>query len=108
MEMTAGPSDKYEITPEQAEVESLIYETFNTDIVNRRQPPHAVDYVHARWVEYAYQWGDPTVFEFLENGKAPYPELITYHHLADVTPEEKQAFFEAANTGQSGKELKDV
>lgn len=93
MEMTAGPSTQYEVSPEQREVESLIYENFNTDIVNRRQPPHAVDYVHARWIEYAYQWGDPTVFEFLEDGKAPFPELVTYHQLADKPPEEIKQFF---------------
>jgi len=81
MEMTAGPSDQYELTEEQMQVEALVYECINTDIVNRSQPPHAVDYVHARWIEYAYQWGDPTVFEFLEDGRAPFPDLVTYHDM---------------------------
>lgn len=87
MEMTAGPSDQYKLTKEQLEVESLIYECFNVDIVNRMQHAHAVDYVHARWIEYAYQWGDETVFEFLDPNKPPYPELVTYHHLAEENQE---------------------
>ena len=83
MEISAGPSDKYEITENQIQVESLINECFNVDIVNRQQLQSAVDYVHARWIEYAYQWGDETVFEFLDPEKPPYPALVTYHHLLD-------------------------
>lgn len=79
MEMTSIPSDQYEITNEQMEVESLVYECFNTDIINRVQPPWVVDYVHARWIEYAYQWGDEAVFEYLDPKRPMYKPLVTYH-----------------------------
>lgn len=83
MELTAGRSDEYEITDAQRYVEALIEECVNTDIVNRSQPPWAVDYVHARWIEYAYQWGDKTALEFLSPERPLYTPLVTYHHLAE-------------------------
>ena len=89
MEMAVGPSDKYEITQEQLMLENLVYECFNMDVVNRKQSPMAVDYVHARWIEYAYQWGDETVFEFLDPNFPIYKPLVTYHQLCDEKEESK-------------------
>jgi len=81
MEFLGGPSDKYEVSPEQAYVENLVYENFNTDIINRKQSQSNIDYVHAKWIEFAYQWGDETVYEFLDPENPPYPQVVTYHHL---------------------------
>lgn len=94
MELSAGRSDEYEITDVQRYVEDLINECFNTDIINRKQPPWAVDYVHARWIEYAYQWGDETALEFLSPDRPMYTPLVTYHHLAEEGQD--------ASGGQSG------
>jgi hypothetical protein len=88
MEMTAGPSDKWAISKEQMEIEALVYSTFNIDNVERKQSRQAVDYVHARWIEYAYQWGDETVFEFLDPEKPIYKPLVTYHHQIEKPEKE--------------------
>ena len=85
MEMTAGPSDKWEVYKDQMVIEELVYSTFNIDVVKRMQSQQAVDYVHARWIEYAYQWGDSTVFEYLDPEKPIYKPLVTYHHMTEET-----------------------
>ena len=83
MEMEVGPSDKWELTPEQIEMERLIYKHLDCDLVKRRQSEMCVDFVHARWIEFAYSWGDETVFEYLDPARPIYKPLVTYHHLAD-------------------------
>jgi len=81
-ELLAGPSDKWEVTPEQERVEALINNTFVRDIKIRTQPDHALATVHRGWIEWAYACGDKTYLEFT-NGEPLYPSFVTYHHLAE-------------------------
>jgi len=92
MEHGVGPSDKWVITEEQKQFEALIDELIVTDVPYVSQTPHAKDHVHQLWIEKAYEWGDTTVYEYLD-GKPLYPALVTYHHLADEKkePEKKKA-----------------
>lgn len=83
MEHNVGPSDKWELTPEQIEVEKVITSSMNCDLVKRRQSEMSVKYVHSKWIEHAYSIGDETVFEYLDSEKPMYKPLVTYHHLAD-------------------------
>jgi len=76
MEFETGPSDQWLVYPEQIEVEQLIEQKINHDLVMRGQPQHGVHFVHGRWIRFAYQWGDPTVFDYCEN---LYPSYVTYH-----------------------------
>jgi len=79
-ELLCGPSDKWEITDKQVELESLIHNTFVRDIKHRTQPDHAIASVHRKWIEWAYQNGDATYLEYT-NGQPLYPPVVTYHHL---------------------------
>lgn len=81
-ELKCGPSDKWELSQEQLEVENLVSMWVATDTVLRSQPEHVVARVHRRWVEWAYAAGDQTYLEYT-NGQRLFPALVTYHHLAE-------------------------
>jgi len=77
MEHGVGPSDKWTITPEQAQFENLIKDTFAMDIPVIGQTPHAQDYVKQLWIEEAYRFGDKTVYDYID--EPLYPGYVTYH-----------------------------
>jgi len=77
MEHGVGPSDQWEITPEQEHFEKLIKSKFAMDIPILDQQPHLKDHVQRRWIEEAYKLGDETVWEFIDGPL--YPEYVTYH-----------------------------
>ena len=81
MEAACGASDKWEVTPEQEQLEDLIEQYFVMDIPVVGQMQHAKDFVHQTWIENAYKWGDPTSLEYL-GGKSLGINYVTYHHLA--------------------------
>jgi len=91
MEHGVGPSNKWEVTSEQLELELLIKEKFVNDSKVIPQAEHCIDHVHQLWIEKAYEWGDTTVMEYLDD-KPLYPTLVTYHHLAEEKkePEKKK------------------
>ena len=88
MEQQAGPSNLWTVSPEQGLIEKLVYETINVDNVRHYQTPMGVDYVHGRWIEFAYAWGDDTVFDYLDESMPMYPPYVTYHHLAEQQEDE--------------------
>ena len=79
-EMLCGPSDKWEISEKQIELESLVNRWFVRDIKHRTQPEHAIANVHRKWIEWAYACGDPTYAEYT-NGKPVHPPVVTYQNL---------------------------
>jgi hypothetical protein len=79
MEHNCGPSDKWEITDAQMQVEDLINRMIITDVPVIVQSEHAKDHVRQTWIEAAYKWGDNSVLEY--TGGPLYPEYVTYHHL---------------------------
>jgi len=81
-ELKAGPSDKWEITPEQEQLEALVNRCFVRDIMHREQPAHAIANIHRKWIEWAYACGDLTYLEYT-GGKPLYPPVVTYHHLLE-------------------------
>ena len=81
MEHGVGPSNEWDVTEEQIRIEKMVVDRFVTDAQIIQQSEHAVDHVHQTWIEKAYQWGDPTVFEYLD--EPLYPDYVTYHHLAE-------------------------
>ena len=81
-EMECGPSNKWEITDDQLQIEALIEQNFVKDDVLREQSEAAILYVHRKWIEFAYMNGDPTYSEF-SGGEPLYPPYITYNHLAE-------------------------
>jgi hypothetical protein len=90
MEHGVGPSNEWDVSEDQLRLELRIKEHFAVDGVIISQTDDAVDHVHQTWIEKAYEWGDPTVFEYLD-GVPLYPDYVTYQHLAENPPSEKDA-----------------
>lgn len=79
MEHAVGPSDKWEITDEQKEVERLITDWIVEPEKNEGNQPEAVIWhVKRKWIEYAFKHGDVTYKE-LTNDKSIVPGYVTYH-----------------------------
>lgn len=96
-EQKINHSKEWVVTPHQIAIENLINRWFVSDGILREQPKHALDNVHARWIEYAYSNGDPT-YKMFTNGKPPkrlnVVEYDTYHDLVDADEETLQAALE--------------
>ena len=91
-EAKVGASDKWEITPEQIRIETLVNRWLVSDSTMRTQPAHAIAHVHKSWIEYAYMNGDSTYLNFT-GGEPLYRPYVTYHHLVDADEEEREKFF---------------
>lgn len=81
-ELACGPSNLWQITPEQLKLEALVEQFLAKDDVVRKQPENILWHLHRKWIEFAYANGDSTYAEFT-NGKPLYPPVMTYHHLAE-------------------------
>ena len=77
-EHAVGPSDEWKITEEQKAIEQLVLRWFEADNTQYKQSDAAIAYVHRKWIEHAWSWGDETVLEFT-GGKPLYTPYITYH-----------------------------
>jgi hypothetical protein len=84
-EMACGPSDQWEVTPEQEEIEALVNRLLVRDPMTQQQPEHLWAHVQRKWIEWAYANGDPTYAAFTD-GKPLYPPYVTYHE-AEPPPE---------------------
>jgi len=89
-EKKMGDSSKWTISPKQIYIETLVNKWFIRDNVFREQPQHALCNVHRKWIEWAYANDDETYKNFT-NGKPLYKPVKTYHHLVDVSKEEREA-----------------
>jgi len=81
MELTCGPSDKWELTANQLRVEKMINLVMVRDPYQGPMPPHVVKHTLRKWIEFAYSIGDKTVFEYT-GGKPLYRPVVTYHDKA--------------------------
>lgn len=95
-EVACGPSDKWEVTPEQQALEALVNKWFVHDINVRQQSEHVVSFIHKKWIEWAYANGDST-YQYFTNGKPLYQPYVTYHHLADEQSAKSETGHAAAN-----------
>jgi hypothetical protein len=73
-----GNSAAWKITPEQMFIEDLIRDHVASEQSRPTQPEHLVWNIKRRWIEFAYQWGDPT-YALYTGGKPIYPHYVTYH-----------------------------
>jgi hypothetical protein len=71
-EVALGPSDRYEFTPEMAELEALLRSRFVAP-VTRGSSMRTI----GRWIQAAYQMGDDTYLD-LTGGKRLLPPSVTY------------------------------
>jgi len=89
-EALCGDSSKWEITPEQIHIETLVNKWFVRDTAMLEQPAHAIMNVHRKWIEFAYERGDETYLKFTD-GVPLYKPYKTYHELLELSEEELQA-----------------
>ena len=85
MELECGPSDKWEVTPEQLKIEAMVEQYLAKDDMVRTQSEQAIWHLHRKWIEYAYARGDSTYAEFTD-GKPLFPPVVQYEHLVDAQP----------------------
>ena len=77
-EFLAGDSSKWEVSPYQRHVESLIFQYVHSGANYSPQPEHVKRHVHRRWIEHAFAVGDKTYLLFT-GGKPLSPNYTEYH-----------------------------
>lgn len=79
MEMNCGDSSKWQVYPNQLETEEKFR---NLIVIEKYNPVIQTDWVirniKRRWIEWAWEHGDKTVYEFTD-GKPLVPAYRTYH-----------------------------
>ena len=71
-EEAVGPSDRYEFTPEMAELEAYLKSRFR-----ERGHPEKLNAPLAQWIDIAFRMGDDTYLDFT-GGKRLRPKTVTY------------------------------
>jgi hypothetical protein len=86
MELTCGPSDKWEVTANQLRVEKMINQVVVRDPYQGPMPPHVVKHTLRKWIEFAYSIGDET-YKLYTGGRPLYRQPVVYHDKAAETAE---------------------
>ena len=92
LEHLMGDSDKWEITPEQEFIEAMVTNYLVDENMSLNQPEHFIWNVKRRWIEFAWQNGDPT-YMLYTNGKPLYPPYVTYHQPEKLVPPRDEILF---------------
>ena len=85
-ELAMGPSDQWQVTPEQVAFESFLKDTVSKDIMSWEMEPYSqskelIDAIQKTWLYWAFHIGDVTYLEF--TGDRPlFPKGATYHDKA--------------------------
>ena len=87
-----GDSSKWTVTPEQEFIEDLVESYVVDESLVTIQPEHLVWNIKRRWIEWAYQNGDPTYARYT-GGKPLYPAYVTYHQPELLTPPRDEILF---------------
>jgi len=91
-EHIVGDSSKWEVTKEQEFIEDLVDEYVINENLTLRQPEHLVWNIKRRWIEFAWQNGDPTYARYTA-GKPLYPPYVTYHQPELLKPKRDEILF---------------
>ena len=83
MEHAIGPSDQWVVHPGQLEIEQRLASVIDIPNDSDPQPAVAIAHVHRRWIEFAYQWGDPTYADYTD-GEPLHPSYVTYEEPAGL------------------------
>lgn len=75
-----GDSANWKITPEQNAIEDIVDRWVVSDNQELKQPENLIWNIKRRWIEFAWQNGDPT-YALYTGGKPLYPAYRTYHQL---------------------------
>jgi hypothetical protein len=77
-EMYGGPSNQWNISEKQLELEKKLNEIFIKRPKDNRRSKKAIKAIHAKWIQWAYAHGDPTYRKFTD-AQDLYPPVMTYH-----------------------------
>jgi len=80
-EIKTGPSNLYKQPEGAAELEERILSCFDMGKKSIGQPDYLKDAIMRRWLEFAWDRGDPTAMSF-NDGKPFYSPPVTYHQEA--------------------------
>lgn len=83
-----GPSDKWEVSKDQTEMEAILNDLVYQDVVKLPQPDHVKEAIFRSWIHYAYANGDVTYKEFT-GGEPLFPAYVTYHEEVENDGKEK-------------------
>ena len=84
MEMACGPSDMWDITDWQIEIEDGVRNLIEDNLEPIRGLVWQREDTILRWMEFAEEHGDETIYEFTDGHKIKAPNYITYHEAPDV------------------------
>lgn len=85
-ELEIGPSDEWEVSDEQKEMEYLLMDIVDNDISKSVQPDHLKDSVFRTWIHWAYQNGDLTYKEYTD-GEPLFRPYVTYEREEASRPD---------------------
>jgi len=91
-EHTVGDSSKWEITPEQEFIEDMVDNYVVHESYSLTQPEHLLWNIKRRWIEFAWEHGDPTYARYT-GGKPLYPAYVTYHQPELLVPPRDEILF---------------
>jgi hypothetical protein len=106
-EIKLGPSDKYERPNWADAMEANIFDAVDLGSIgtNEVQPSYLVEYCLGKWIEFAWDRGDPTAILFNDN-EPLYSPCVTYHDkgvtgrpLVEVMPAMSAEELERVNKG---------
>lgn len=86
-EIGGKPSDQWEVSDDQKELEFYLNNVFDMDVKNTPQPQHLKDSVFRTWIHWAYSNGDMTYKEYTD-GKPLFHAYVTYHEAKDENKNE--------------------
>ena len=92
LEHLIGDSDKWEVTPDQEFIEAMVTNYIVDENVDLTQPENFILNVKRRWIEFAWEHGDPT-YMLYTGGKPLYPPYVTYHQPELLQPERDEILF---------------
>lgn len=102
-ELAQGPSDKWEVSEEQKQMEYLFDDLIVAGDDLRPQPDHLKDSIFRSWIHWAYANGDATYLEYTNNHPLFKP-YITYHEVKDE--KEKHSSGSAKRDNRPGRKAK--
>lgn len=81
------PSDKWEVSPDQFEIEKKLLEIFNSDPIPPYQPQWVKNNIKRSWIHHAYKHGDDTYKLCIPAEDAEfYQPSVTYHEQQENEP----------------------
>jgi len=99
-EIGGEPSDLWEVTEDQKELEEYLNDWVVSNVEKLPQPDHLKDTVFRSWIHWAYQHGDMTYLDYTD-GKPLFPPYKTYHEVEDGKEEETHSLGSPERTNKT-------